>query len=288
MSPCSEASSCYENRRLNSYLRSQGGTWANRAFETYARTNYPLTLSAYLEERLSLRIVYDQSQFAGETIIRMGGHLSTLLADMVSDPHRPLSAYTMLTAAERETILVGWNATGSPYPRERCLHELIEEQARKTPSAEAVEFERNRLSYGELDHRSGNVARALASFGVGPESLVGVCMEHSLEMMVGILGVLKAGGAYVPMNPADPAERLSFVMRETGMRVVLTTRNLVSGIPSGGAALLCLDEPLPPFPPPGRIRVPLHPWAPGMRHTSSIRPGRQGRPKGLSSFTGGS
>ena len=239
----------FDNRRLNSYLRSEGGSWLNRAFETYALTNYPLTLSAYLEDRLVLRLIYDHHQFAGETIARMGGHLSALLGNMVSDPHRPLSAYPLLTADERETILVGWNATRGAYPRDRCLHDLIAEQAAKTPRAVAVEFEGTRLSYGELELRSNALSMKLASLGVGPEVLVGVCMEHSLEMVVGVLGVLKAGGAYVPMNPADPAERLDFVKRETGMRVILTQRNLVSRIPSGEAAILCLDDPPPPSPP---------------------------------------
>jgi amino acid adenylation domain-containing protein len=271
----------FDNRRLNSYLRSEGGTWLNRALETYARTNYPLTLSAFLEDRLALRLVYDDRQFAKETIVRMGGHLSALLEGMVSDPHLRLSGYSLLPAAERETILTQWNGTEAPYPRDRCLHELIEEQAGRTSGAVAVEFEGMRLSYGELEFRSNRVARALASFGVGPEALVGICMEHSLEMVVGILGVLKAGGAYVPMNPADPAERLGFVRRETGMRVILTQRNLVSRIPDGGAALLCLDDPLPASPPGTENSRPASGVCPGNAAYVIYTSGSTGTPKGV-------
>ncbi len=233
----------FESRRLNSYLRSRGGAWLNREFMVIAKTNFPLTLAAYLEECLTVRFVYDPAMFSAETIGRMGGHVTTLLEGMASDPHRSLSAIPMVTAAERKMLTETWNATTEAYPRDRCLHELIDAQAAKTPGAVAVEFEGTRLTYGELERRANVLAQKLAALGVGPEVLVGICMEHSPLMVIGILGVLKAGGAYVPLGPSDPAERLSFVMGDTSMPVVLTQKGLRARIPSRGVTVLCLDEP---------------------------------------------
>lgn len=271
----------FENRRLNSFLRSQEGRWLNREFHVFGKTNYPLTLAAYLEEQLALRIFYDHHQFAEETILRMGGHLSTLLEEIVSDPCRRLSGYSMLTAAERKTLLAEWNRTAAPYPRDRCLHELIDEQAGRTPDAVAVEFEGTSLSYRELALRSNMLSRKLASLGVGPEVLVGACMEHSLEMVVGIIAVLKAGGAYVPLNPLDPEERLAYVLSETAMPVLLTQKGLVSRLPPGTATVLCLDESFPLHAAGGQSSPPLSGVTPENAAYVIYTSGSTGTPKGV-------
>src|SRR6185295_10177488 len=129
---------------------------------------------------------------------------------------------------------------------DRCLHEWIAAQAARTPEAVAVTFEDETLSYGELDERAGRLARALRGLGVGPEVRVGICVERSLEMMVGLLAILKAGGAYVPLDPSYPAERLAFMLEDSqqGLEspVLLTQRRLLDVLPAHGARVVCLDD----------------------------------------------
>jgi amino acid adenylation domain-containing protein/thioester reductase-like protein len=138
--------------------------------------------------------------------------------------------------------LVEWNDTKTDYPWEKCIHELIAEQATKTPEAVAVVFENQQLSYAQLDSRANQVARYLQSLGVGPEVVVGLCVERSLEMVVGLLGILKAGGAYLPLDPSYPKERLSYMLADAQSRVLVTQRALVEQLPQSEARLVLLDE----------------------------------------------
>ena len=141
----------------------------------------------------------------------------------MADPERPVSALPLLSAAERRQLLEEWNATARAYPAGRCIHELFEAQARQRPEAVAVEFEGERLSYGELERRANQLAHHLRGAGVGPETLVGLCVERSVEMVVGLLGILKAGGAYVPLDPEYPEQRLAFMLED-------------AQVPAGGGA----------------------------------------------------
>ena len=151
---------------------------------------------------------------------------------MSENPEQRLRDVVWFTDSEREQIRK-WNATGRSYPLERCLHELIGEQAVRTPDAVAVQSEGGRLTYRELDARSNQLGRHLRRLGVGPEVLVGVAMERSLEMVVALLGILKAGGAYVPLDPTYPRERLSFMMDDARVPVLLSQKRT-----RGTAALL--------------------------------------------------
>ena len=127
----------------------------------------------------------------------------------------------MLDVAEREQIVQGWNATQTPYPLDRCLHDWIERQAEATPDAAALVFEGRSLSYRETNARANQLAHHLRSLGVGPEVLVGVCAERSFEMVIALLGILKAGGAYVPIDPSYPAERLAYLIDDAQAAVVI-------------------------------------------------------------------
>lgn len=193
-------------------------------------------------DNLSILIEYATDLFDADKIERMFGHLQTLLQGIVAKPDARLSELPILTEAERHQLLVEWNDTRTDYPRDRCIHELFEEQVERTPDAVALIFEDRQMTYRELNQRTNRLARQLRNRGVGPEVLVGICMERSLEMVVGILGILKAGGAYVPLDPTYPRERLDFMVEDTGIKVLLTQRRLVAAIPEGTLEMLCLED----------------------------------------------
>ena len=147
-----------------------------------------------------------------------------------------------LTEAERHRLLVEWNDTRTEYPRDRCIHELFEAQAERTPEAVAVVYEDRQLTYRELNRRANQLAHCLRIVGVGPEVLVGICVERSLEMVVGLLGILKAGGAYVPLDPAYPPERLAFMLDDSEVGIILSYGLPAAGLPRGKRKVVALDR----------------------------------------------
>jgi amino acid adenylation domain-containing protein len=170
---------------------------------------------------------YSTDLFDRSTIERMAGHFQTLLQGIVADPDQPISTLPLLTEAERHQILVEWNNTAAEYPKDQCIHKLFEAQVERTPVAVAVEFEGQKITYQELNRRANQLAHYLTSLGVGPEKLVGICVERSLEMVVGLLGILKAGGAYVPLDPAYPKERLEFILKDSRCSFLLTQQSTI-------------------------------------------------------------
>lgn len=161
------------------------------------------------------------SDWASAAIVQQ---LQTLIAACVEQPDTVLSQLPILTAAERHQVLVGWNNTTIDYPRDKCIHQLFEEQVEKTPDAIAIVFECQTLTYRELNHRANQLAHHLRSFGIGPESLVGICIERSFEMVIGLLGILKAGGSYVPLDPAYPEDRLDYMIENSELSLLLTQK----------------------------------------------------------------
>ena len=153
----------------------------------------------------------------------------------------------LLTDAERHQLLIEWNRTESPYPKDKCIHQLFEAQAELTPDAIAVVFEDQRLTYRELNQRANQLAHHLQKLGVGPEVLVGICVERSLETMIGLLGIWKAGGAYVPLDPTVPTDRLAFIMQDSQVSVLLTQRSLANRLQGYITQVLCLDQDLGQF-----------------------------------------
>ena len=179
-------------------------------------------------EGLRAVLEYNSDLFDDATIRRILVHFENLIRVLVADPDRRVSDFPLFTEAERHQLLVEWNDTKRDYPKDKCIHQLFEEQVERTPDSVAVVFEDQQLSYRELNERSNQAAHYLKKLGVGSEVRVGICLERSLEMVVGILGVLKAGGAYVPLDPQHPKERLSFMLKDTQARVLLTQEKLVA------------------------------------------------------------
>jgi amino acid adenylation domain-containing protein len=201
-------------------------------------------LSLHVTERsdgLEATVQYSTALFEAATIARLLGHFEALLTAIVLDPRQRVERLPVLTAEERAQILVRWNATERPYPREACLHELIEAQVERTPDAVAVRHGGTALTYGQLNRRANQVAHRLRKLGVGPDMLVGVCMSRSLELVVGLLGVLKAGGAYVPLDPAHPRDRQAFLLADSGASLLLTQTSLAPTLPTHRVPVVCLD-----------------------------------------------
>ncbi|MBW4594951.1 MAG: amino acid adenylation domain-containing protein [Brasilonema angustatum HA4187-MV1] len=184
---------------------------------------------------------YSTDLFDASTIERMAGHFVTLLEAIVANPQLPISQLPILTTVEQQQLLIDWNDTQADYPQDRCIHQLFEEQVQRTPNAVAVVFENQQLTYEQLNCRANQLGHYLKSLGVKPDTLVGICVERSLEMVVGLLGILKAGGAYVPLDPQYPTERLSFMLQDAQIRVLLTQQSLLDKLPKHQGQLVCLD-----------------------------------------------
>ncbi|KAF3886562.1 MULTISPECIES: non-ribosomal peptide synthetase [Nostocales] len=183
---------------------------------------------------------YNTDLFDAATITRMSGHFQTLLQSIVDNPQQNIDKLSMLASAEQHQLLYEWNDTRANYPQQ-CIHELFELQVERNPDAIAVEFKDEQLTYRELNNRANQLAHYLRALGVEPDVLVGICMQRSSEMIVGLLGILKAGGAYVPLDPAYPQERLTYMLSDSKVPVLLTTSELVAALPESKAHIVCLD-----------------------------------------------
>ena len=184
---------------------------------------------------------YSSDLFDRSTAERWIGYFMQLLQGIVADPETPIAELSLLTETERHRILVEWNDTASPYPQNKCIHELFQEQAINTPDAVAVIFENEKISYGELNIRANRLAHRLRGMGVGPEALVGLFVERSVEMIVGLLGILKAGGAYVPLDPEYPKDRLAFMSDDARLAVLLCHGATRNRLPKCAARILDVD-----------------------------------------------
>jgi len=189
-------------------------------------------------------LVYDAELFDPRVVERMLGHLETLLGAALECPTRALGELSLLTEAERRTILETWNGTQADFPREVCMHELFEARVRHCPDAPAVVHDGRHLTYAALDSKANALAQHLRALGVGPNVLVGISAERSFEMVIGLLAIAKAGGAYLPMDPAYPQERLAFMLADSGVGVLLTQWHLCARLPEpeSEVRLVLLDE----------------------------------------------
>ena len=224
-------------------------------------------------------IEYSTDLFEQATIERLLSHFLALLGGAAKSPDLPVSALPMLDEAERRRIVVEWNDTAQELPEGTCVHDLLEAQAARTPDATAVECEGRRLTYRELDRRSNQLAHYLHTFGVGPETVVAVCLERSIAMVIAIVGILKAGGAFLPLDPDYPSDRLAFMLEDSGAPVLVTQARLAR-LPTTMDKVILLDEAHPqiaeqPTEPPPRRAEP-HDLA-YVIYTS----GSTGRPKGV-------
>ena len=203
--------------------------------------NHRLKLSAAQRANgLALEFHYDGSRFASNSIESIAGYFQNLLSAAVEDPETQVSRLPLLAGAEQQQLVVEWNQTSADYPRDKCLHELFETQAALTPDRPALQFNEELLSYRELNERSNQVAHFLRAQGVGPDSLVGLCVDRSAGMMVALLGILKAGSAYVPLNPDNPKPRLT--QQLAGAIALITESKLLAHIPEFAGKTVCLDR----------------------------------------------
>ncbi|MBD2201846.1 amino acid adenylation domain-containing protein [Calothrix sp. FACHB-1219] len=196
---------------------------------------------AETEQGLAGTIEYSTDLFNASTIERMLGHFQVLLAAIVAEPEQRLADLPLLTAFEQHQLLREWNQTAVDYPTDKCIQELFQQQVECTPEAVAVVYKNQQLTYRELNTKANQLAHYLHSLGVHQNVLVGICIERSIEMIVALLGVLKAGGAYVPLDPAYPQERLSFMLHDSQVTVLLTQQKLLSSLPIKNCSLVCLD-----------------------------------------------
>ena len=205
-------------------------------------THFDLTLHMVdTEQGFIATAAYSTDLFDAGRIARMLGHFQTLLEAIAKNPDQRLSEMSLLSDTERQQVLVEWNGNRTEYISDRPVHQLFEAQVERTPDAVALAFEDCRLTYRELNGRANQLARSLRKLNVGPEVPVGVCLERSLEMVIGLLGILKAGGVYMPLDPAYPKERMTFMLEDSGVQVLLTQERLRAALPEHRAKVICLD-----------------------------------------------
>ncbi|NMZ08064.1 non-ribosomal peptide synthase/polyketide synthase [Pseudomonas proteolytica] len=210
--------------------------------DTYEQTNYPLTLAVNAGETLSLHYSFAHDAFTEAVIERMAQHLHNLLLRLTERPDRAIGELNLLDDSERAQVVHRWNDTARHYPLERPVQALIEHQVEQTPDAPALIYADVRLSYAQLNARANQLAHHLIALGVGPDRLVGIALERSVEMVVGLLAILKAGGAYVPLDPEYPTDRLAYMIDDSGIDLLLTQQSLLSTLPLPATLhTLCLD-----------------------------------------------
>nr|WP_042178681.1 non-ribosomal peptide synthetase [Kibdelosporangium sp. MJ126-NF4]CEL13334.1 Siderophore biosynthesis non-ribosomal peptide synthetase modules [Kibdelosporangium sp. MJ126-NF4]CTQ99025.1 Siderophore biosynthesis non-ribosomal peptide synthetase modules [Kibdelosporangium sp. MJ126-NF4] len=213
---------------------------------TASSAKFDLTMTVHVSgTALDIDLTYSTDLFDAATIDRMARHFQALLTGIAADPRTRLSQLDLLGARERDQVLVEWNATAAEYPKNRCAHELVEDQAHHRPDATAVVSGDRQLTYRELNTRANQLAHHLRRRGAGPDVLVGLCVDRGLDMVVGLLGILKAGAAYVPLDPEYPAQRLAFMIADTAVPLVLTQHHLRDRIAIGDHDTLCLDTDQP-------------------------------------------
>ncbi|WP_235217099.1 non-ribosomal peptide synthase/polyketide synthase [Archangium violaceum] len=206
-------------------------------------SKFDLTLSLLdSPEGFTGTLEYCSELFEHDTVSRMASHLGVLLESLISCPEAPLSSLPLLTDTERQQVLVEWNQTRTDYPRHSSIHGHFEAQARLTPDAIAVQEGAQSLTYRELDERANQLAWRLRSLGVGTETMVGLLLERSTDMVVSMLATLKAGGVYLPLDTSYPSERLAFMLEDSSARVLITLQSLQARLPSHSARLLLLDS----------------------------------------------
>jgi amino acid adenylation domain-containing protein/non-ribosomal peptide synthase protein (TIGR01720 family) len=238
--PLFESIFVFENYPVDASLKEWATEMQIHNIRSVESTNYPITFSVGVSTELSLKILYDCSRFDVATIRAILVHLKTLLEGIVVNPSRSLFSLPLLTKTEQNQLLE-WNTITTEYPQDKCIHQLFEEQVEKTPDAVAVVFEEQHLTYRELNQRANQLAHYLQKLGVESEALVGICVERSLEMVIGILGILKAGGAYIPLDPSYPQQRLAFMLENSQIQVLLSQQNLVAQLGDYAAKVICLD-----------------------------------------------
>ena len=215
----------FENQRFDSVLADSGGKWPARQCRLLEQTNHALSFLIYGNREVLFKLEYDARRYTGPAIARMLGHIECILAGMSANPNGVLGEIGILSSEERRTVLDQWNRTETVYPLDVLTPEAISATALRCPDKVAVVFGETRVTYRDLNRRAGQVARYLHRQGIGPGTLVGVHVDRGIEMLVALLGVMKSGAGYVPLDPAFPADRLSFMAEDAGLRALITRQD---------------------------------------------------------------
>ena len=245
-----QASFTFENTPAERELELSGLRLSSN--ESQHQEKAPFDLSLSLQETRTKDdgsivggLTYATALFDESTIRRWAEHFETLLRNLVDDTislaSRPVSRVSILTQEQRYKLLHEFNDTAVAYPKSWCIHELFERQVQASPSSIALVFEDQTLSYGQLNNKANQVAHYLVEQGVKPDSLVGICVERSLEMVIGLLGILKAGGAYVPLDSTYPEDRLKYMLEDSGVEILLTQQKVLKQLPTTHQQVICLD-----------------------------------------------
>jgi len=267
----------FNERLMEAAMQARGGAWARRTFRWIEQTNFPLTLFGYAEDELLLKLGYDRARLDEDAAARLVARLEAVLKALAARPEATLAELPALAPAERALVVDQWNDTRVDLAEgERCVHELFEAQAAQTPDAVALVHHGARLTYRELDRRADALARALQARGVGPDMLVGLFIDRSLEMVVGLLGILKAGGAYVPLDPEYPSDRVAMMLEDSKARIIVTREALRASLPPRRDAQVVLVDRVDEVPAPLPRAV-----APSNLAYVIFTSGSTGRPKGV-------
>jgi amino acid adenylation domain-containing protein len=212
--------------------------------KTFQKTNFTFLANFGLDlvsSQVKLLLEYETSELCEEQVKAIGSYYAKTLAAMATQDSERYESYSLLSASEQHQLLFEWNDTQVDYPQDKCIHQLFEEQVERTPDAVALVFENQQLTYTELNTRANQLAHYLQALGVKPQVLVGLCVERSLDMVIGLLGILKAGGIYVPLDPRLPQERLSYMLNDSQVSVLLTQSQLITELPDREMHRVCLD-----------------------------------------------
>lgn len=221
-------------------LKAFGPEWQRRDFMLHDQTNFPFNVMAYDGPQVTFKLSYDTSVFTPATVERIAELLQAILVGIADQPESRLGDLPRLPSQDARSTLQIWNDTAMPVPGPHLMHAAFEAQVDRTPDAVALVDGDRSLTYRELDRRANHLARTLIANGAQPDQMIGIYVDRSIEMLVGLLGILKAGAAYVPMDPSYPSERIAIMLDDTRARLVVTTSNLAGSLPPHSHAV-CVD-----------------------------------------------
>jgi len=232
----------FENQGFHAALTATGESWKTREWRLLEQNNFALTFAVHGDPEMLLRLEFDRRRFTSESARRMLNHCRQLFENIAANPQRKTGELTLLPPGERQLLLVEWNATERVYPRETPLAALVEAQVERTPDAIAVIYGEKKLTYRELNERANRLAHELHRHGAAPDQLVGLCVERSTDMIVALLAIVKTGAAYVPLDPSLPAERLGYMLEDSGTRLLLTQQSLQGELAAFAGTTILLEE----------------------------------------------
>ncbi len=270
----------FENYPVDASMRRLPGSVRFSDISSYERSNYPLSLIATFKGRLSVKLAFDAARLDKEQVEILAKQLQSVLTFMANRPQSKVNAIPVSDEQERQTVLFEWNRSELPFEKDLCIQQKFEQTATDYPQNTAVVFKDQTLTFEALNRKANLVAHYLMRQGVGPETPVGLCLDRSPEMIVGLLAILKAGGTYVPMAPDYPRERLQFIIDDTGMKLVLTLKNNQSLLQDLPVRTLVLNAPLPQSFPEDDSNPPIRTNSRNMAYIIYTS-GSTGKPKGV-------